>query len=233
MALTDTDRRQILHMVDAGVKAVDIAAKFNVSESVISRTKAKRLEIEMRLQKGEVASSSKRFRKAKFEEIDIAMLQWFSNMRTTRPDAPILPGIITEKAKEMADALGVEGFDASRGWLQKWQTRHNIVLKPTHGEAASVDQAVVDAWRAQDLPAILAQFKPDDVFNDDETGLFWKLLPKATCDFKGRKCSGGKANKQRVTVVIGANMSGTEKLPLIVIGKSKKPSVVVHDTVVL
>lgn len=34
---------------------------------------------------------------------------------------------------------------------------------------------------------------------------------------------GGKLSKQRVTVLLGANLSGTEKRKLLVIGKSKKP----------
>ena len=37
----------------------------------------------------------------------------------------------------------------------------------------------------------------------------------------GKTCSGGKRNK--VTVLVCANMSGTEKVPLLVIGKFAKP----------
>ena len=44
-----------------------------------------------------------------------------------------------------------------------------------------------------------------------------------TSAFLGDKCIGGKKSKDRITVLVGANMTGTEKLPLLVIGKSKKP----------
>jgi hypothetical protein len=40
---------------------------------------------------------------------------------------------------------------------------------------------------------------------------------------KGEKCFGGKKSKERVTALVGANMDGTEKLPLLVIGKYAKP----------
>jgi len=40
---------------------------------------------------------------------------------------------------------------------------------------------------------------------------------------KGNECSGGKYGKERITIMVGANMSGTEKLKLFVIGKTKKP----------
>ena len=39
----------------------------------------------------------------------------------------------------------------------------------------------------------------------------------------GERCTNGKKSKERITVLVGANMTGTEKLPLLVIGKSLKP----------
>lgn len=49
------------------------------------------------------------------------------------------------------------------------------------------------------------------------------FLPDKTLEFKGVDCHGGKNSKERVTVMVCSNMSGNEKLPLLVIGKSKKP----------
>ena len=57
----------------------------------------------------------------------------------------------------------------------------------------------------------------------DEAGLFWKLHPDSTHTFKDRKCVGGKKSKERITVLIGSNMSGNEKLPILIIGKFAKP----------
>lgn len=62
-----------------------------------------------------------------------------------------------------------------------------------------------------------------DIFNVDETGLFFKCTPDKTFAFKGEKCSAGKHSKERITVLVGANMDGSEKLPLLVIGKSANP----------
>ncbi|XP_067939534.1 tigger transposable element-derived protein 6-like [Watersipora subatra] len=57
----------------------------------------------------------------------------------------------------------------------------------------------------------------------DETGLFYKLMVDKTLHFKGEKCSGGKLSKERMTVALCANMSGTEKEVPIVIGEFKNP----------
>lgn len=70
---------------------------------------------------------------------------------------------------------------------------------------------------------LIEGYEPKDIFNIDETGLFFKCMPNKTLTFKGEKCSGRKNSKERVTVLVGANMDGSEKLPLLMIGKSAKP----------
>uniref|UniRef100_A0A3B3Q6Q4 HTH CENPB-type domain-containing protein n=1 Tax=Paramormyrops kingsleyae TaxID=1676925 RepID=A0A3B3Q6Q4_9TELE len=44
-----------------------------------------------------------------------------------------------------------------------------------------------------------------------------------TMAFRGEACHGGKKSKDRLTVLVAANMDGSQKLPLYVIGKSKTP----------
>ena len=66
------------------------------------------------------------------------------------------------------------------------------------------------------------QFKAEDIFNADETGLFYGCLSDRTHVFKNDKCAGGKLSKERLTVLVTASMAG-EKLPLLVIGKSANP----------
>ena len=63
-------------------------------------------------------------------------------------------------------------------------------------------------WLSQTLPSLLAEYKPEDIFNADETGLFWKCLPDKTMSFKGDTCSGGKRSKKRITVIVCASMIG-------------------------
>lgn len=51
------------------------------------------------------------------------------------------------------------------------------------------------------------------IFNVKETGLLYKRIPNKTLAFKGEIWRGGKLCKQQVTLLIGANMNETEKLP--------------------
>ncbi|CAG8849630.1 31570_t:CDS:2, partial [Gigaspora margarita] len=68
---------------------------------------------------------------------------------------------------------------------------------------------------------INSNFKQEDIFNVDETGLFWRLEPSkslATHTIKGHKKS-----KDRVTILLDGNSAETEKIILVFIGKSKNP----------
>ena len=78
-------------------------------------------------------------------------------------------------------------------------------------------------WKKEILPEILESFSEDDVFNADETALYYRRFPdKGNCE-KGFDLTGGKKAMDRITALLCTNMSGTEKRPLLVIGKSKHP----------
>ena len=51
----------------------------------------------------------------------------------------------------------------------------------------------------------------------------FQMQPSKTLHFRGEKCTGGKQSKERLSVLVGANMGGSEKLKLLVIGKSAQP----------
>ncbi len=62
-----------------------------------------------------------------------------------------------------------------------------------------------------------------DIYNADEIGLFWQMLPEKALGFIGIKVHRAKQPKTRMTVLVASNMLGSDKLPLLVIGKAKKP----------
>ena len=97
------------------------------------------------------------------------------------------------------------------------------LLSTVSGEAAAVDHTVTNAWKQHDLPSLLNEYGEDDIFNADETGIFYKCLPDKSLALKGERCTGGKKVKERMTALFAANMSDKEKLPLVVIGKSLRP----------
>jgi hypothetical protein len=64
----------------------------------------------------------------------------------------------------------------------------------------------------------------EQIYNADETGLFWRCLPRRTLTAGDEdKASGVKESKERLTVLVCTNAAGTHKLKLIVAGKSAHP----------
>ena len=71
-------------------------------------------------------------------------------------------------------------------------------------------------------------FTPDQLFNCDETGLYWWLLPNKTLVDASEKCANifFKSPKDRVTLMATANASRDFQLTLVFIYKSAKPHVI-------
>ena len=63
---------------------------------------------------------------------------------------------------------------------------------------------------------------PCDIFNMNETGLFFRTTEDKTFHQKGQECSGGKRTKMRLTLSLCTNMVGDKETPL-VIWKSLNP----------
>ena len=57
----------------------------------------------------------------------------------------------------------------SNGWLSRWKGWHGVFSVRLHGEAGGADQQGV-ARAQRELPGIIEKYRPEDVFNIDETG---------------------------------------------------------------
>ena len=73
------------------------------------------------------------------------------------------------------------------------------------------------------LPSVVEGWSPENVYNCDETGLYYRAIPDGTYTTKGEKVSGGKKSKNRLTVLLCCNSEGSHKLPPLVISTSKNP----------
>lgn len=114
-------------------------------------------------------------------------------------------------------------FSLNSGWLERFNKRNDIGLKPLCGEANRVLPTVTTNWLQSALSSILKEYEAKDVCNADETGLFYRCLPNKTLLLKGQSCSGGKISKEQITILVGCKSEGSEKLPLFVIERSLKP----------
>lgn len=91
------------------------------------------------------------------------------------------------------------------------------------GESGEVDDASIEAWLIINLETMLSAYSDKDMYNAYEAGMCYNMLPNRTLAVRGEPCTGRKVSKERVTVSFCANMDGSDKRRLFVIGKSKRP----------
>ncbi|XP_064413042.1 tigger transposable element-derived protein 6-like [Latimeria chalumnae] len=147
-----------------------------------------------------------------------ALFMWFTEVRGR--GAAVNDEMLLEKGRVLGERLGVQDFAYSKGWLANFKSRRGISHHRLHGEAASADMTAIVAGRAE-LQQTLADYSPDDIYNFDGTGLFYKLGPSGT--LATAPVAGHKKSKERITVALFCNASGTDLRKPIVIARAKRP----------
>ena len=161
----------------------------------------------------------KRIRVGKYTNVNEALWDWY--LRCRNSNIPISGPMLQEEALLISEKLGITEFCASNGWLESFKKQHGICNMSVAGEEADVRTETVESWceRARE---ITRGWRPENIWNMDETGAFWRGLPDKTLSEKGKRCSGGKKAKQRNTWAFFVNAAGEKEDP-IVIGRSAKP----------
>ena len=159
-------------------------------------------------------------RASEYSEINDALYKWFK--LATSKNIPIGGPHLIEKAKMIANALGKSDFKGSQGWLEKWKKRFALKQVKICGEFGDVEGKTVDSWKER-LLELIQGYSKDDIWNMDETGLYFRALPDRGFAEKSRSCKGGKKSKQRVTIALFISASGHKEKPVF-IWKSENPS---------
>ncbi|GBB83541.1 hypothetical protein RclHR1_10240002 [Rhizophagus clarus] len=129
--------------------------------------------------------------------------------------------LIKEKARVFAQAFNIQESELVflNGWLEKFKKCNNIQRYRAYGEAGNALLESLAEERMK-LRRLLGQFTLDRIYNIDETGLFYRMPPNQTLSTK--PILGQKKDKTRITVLLGANVTGTDKLTSWVIGNVKR-----------
>ncbi|XP_074359320.1 CENP-B homolog protein 2-like [Apium graveolens] len=224
-AITDKIRSAICEYKkeNPGVSQKDLQAwvhqkyDLDISQSTISNTLKRASEY---LSDERKQSDVKKHKSAKYPELEKVLFEWFLQ----RQDKVNMSGeIIQEKGKELMKKMYGESnsdFSFSSGWLERFKARYGIKSYRRFGESGSVMMENIE----NALPGIrskLDQFQLKDIYNMDETGLFYRL--EADHSLATKQLEGRKKDKERITVVVCCNGNGSDKVPLWIIGKYAHP----------
>ncbi|XP_056379957.1 tigger transposable element-derived protein 1-like isoform X2 [Hyla sarda] len=132
-----------------------------------------------------------------------------------------------ESSGDSASTNRYETFRASKGWFERFKQRCEVKSVIRHGEAASANHEAADSFKMEFQRLMEDEgYLPQQVFNCDETGLFWKKMPKRTFITREEaSIPGHKPMKDQLTLLVGANASGDFKLKPMLVYHSDTPRV--------
>ena len=93
-------------------------------------------------------------------------------------------------------------FTASKGWLWRFCKRHGIRELSLQGEKLSADATAIDPFKRK-LQEVMEKegLTLEQLYNRDETGLYYRMLPAKTLASRYEKgAEGMKKQKDRVSV---------------------------------
>ncbi|XP_063229577.1 tigger transposable element-derived protein 1-like [Bacillus rossius redtenbacheri] len=228
-------KMEVLRRFDSGERAVEISKVLGLPPTTVYtiRSNADKMKSSLLNMSSVSATKTSYTRNSAMEKMEKMLAVWIETQN--QHNCSVNLRLIQSKAlslynEEMKNVEGTttvkeEVFNASRGWFQRFKARysfHNIKLT---GEAASSDTDATKEFIPK-LEKIIEEggYMPKQVFNADETGLFWKRMPARTYIAKQERTAPGfKAAKDRVTVLLAANAAGDCKMKPLLITKSANP----------
>ena len=144
---------------------------------------------------------------------------------------PVSGPILCAKPVQLHDKLHkgeigpVPTFQASKGWLWRFCNCHGMRQLTVQREKLSSDTTAPEPFKEK-LQMLMDEesLTLQQVYNCDETGLYYRMLPNKTIAARSEKQAPGfKRLKDRVTIMTCSNVSGSHKLPLMFVGKAANP----------
>ncbi|KAG0425014.1 Tigger transposable element-derived protein 6, partial [Dictyocoela muelleri] len=202
---------------EAGLSERELARKYNITKGTVSRLRKSMSN----LRKGLLSkheSEEKDFCE-EFLKLDSQCFEVFLRLRENC--IPLNGTVIKSIALKLSKKLSLINFRVSNGWLERFKKRHNLSFKNISIESKSADKSNLQEFKEKFAKA-LQKYKEENVFNCDETALYYKNLQRKNFVAKGDGCKGIKRNKTRMTIMLACSMTNENLNPLI-IGHFKSP----------
>uniref|UniRef100_H3ABS0 HTH CENPB-type domain-containing protein n=1 Tax=Latimeria chalumnae TaxID=7897 RepID=H3ABS0_LATCH len=204
------EKRHLLESYDSLPKTSqrDAAQKLGIPQPTLSKILKDRESIKQN------EGDRKRMRSGKTPKVKVA-LKWIRNARER--NAPLSGPLVMQKAEELAVALGVIDFKASTGWFEFKNERGLFLGKCMEKPKTQTLGHVTSEWLENEWIEMRHDFAEEDIWNADESGIYFRALPDGTLTFKSDNKKGGKKSKERITALFICSMAGKKK-DLFIIG---------------
>jgi hypothetical protein len=179
-----SEKIKVLDRLATGESASAVGRHYGINKSTVRSIKKNKKAI-----KSSVACSApisakmvSQVRDKTTEQMEKALNLWIEDQ--TQKKIPLSISIIRAKAKRLSEyfkwqrsgeSLQSCDLQASKGWFDKCKNRHSLHNVKLAGESASVDHEVAQRF-PEELRKLIEEkgYAPQQVFNADETVLFWE-----------------------------------------------------------
>lgn len=142
-------------------------------------------------------------------------------LEAVREKALQLRDQLLNNTSDHIDRLRLEKFRASNCWLESFKKRFYIKQKTISGTEDLLCPALVNEARCK-IQEEVRNYFPENIFNADETALFYNQLPTRTLVVGNNPVKEQKTSKERITIIFCCSATG-EKLQPLVVGKYERP----------
>ncbi|ETV85045.1 hypothetical protein H257_02922 [Aphanomyces astaci] len=225
------EKLQLIHRADSGsVSQRKLAKDFNIGLGTVNNILKKKANTLLEAHEGAPRETKVR-KKPRHEVVDQLVFEWLKCVK-----GPHLTGnMVKDKALELAKRMpNTDHFKASNGWLESFCKRHDISFRKLRKESSSAATTVptldamvpdsgFDEWTQWfgSMSSVLGLYAADDIYSCSETQLLYQTLPDTAArllkDLKTHNLSLHE-DTEVATLLLCCNMSGSHKLPPLVVG---------------
>ncbi|XP_050476721.1 jerky protein homolog [Bombus huntii] len=223
--LSVAEKYDITQMIERGETRHTITEQYNISSRTLSIIKDNRAEIIEEFQNSLPGPSTSKVASTKDEaneKFETTLRQWY--IRYRNKNITITHEMLGSKARELNTKMrGAANFKGSTTWVSSFKRHYGLREGDTPEDIEIGNEDEANKCKAQIKNLLQSgEYTLDNIYNADCLGILWTAVPQKSAMYKpSLKMS--TSHGEKVTILLGANATGSHQLPVLVVGTKMNP----------